>query len=76
MVKTLPLMQVPRVGSLGWEDLENEKATRNPLQYSCLGNVHGVARVGHNLTSKLTSPYSVLSAFISYLMQSSNHSVR
>ena len=56
-------MQVPRVGSLGWEDLENEKATRNPLQYSCLGNVHGAARVGHNLASKLTSPYSVLSPF-------------
>jgi len=39
--KNLPAMQETRVQSLFWEDpLEKEMAT-NPLQYSCLGNLHG-----------------------------------
>ena len=44
----------------------------NPLQYSCLGNpvdrgawkstVHGVARVGHNLATKLPPPFVLLTS--------------
>ena len=44
-----------------------EEGNGNPLQYSCLGNpmdrgawwatVHGVARVGHDLTTKPPPPY-------------------
>ena len=37
MVKNLPAMQETWIPSLGWED-HMEKATGNPLQYSCLEN--------------------------------------
>ena len=57
MVKNPPAMQETRVQSLGWED-PLEKRTGHPFQYSGLENsmdsiVHGVARVRHDLATKL-----------------------
>ena len=40
MVKNLPEMQETQVQSLGWEDSPRE-GNGNPLQYSCLENLHG-----------------------------------
>ena len=52
VIKTQPAKQEQKVQFLGWEDSPEEE-DRNPLQYSCLGNlmdrgawqaiVHGVA---------------------------------
>ena len=63
-VKNLPAVQETRVRSLGWEDpLEKDMATHS--RHSCLENpmergawgamVHGVARVRHDLATKITT---------------------
>ena len=61
-------MQDTQVRFLGWEDSPGE-GNGNPLQYSCLENpmdrgawwatVHGVARVGHDLVTKLPPPTQI-----------------
>ena len=61
-VKNLLAMQETRVQFLGWEKSPGE-GNGNPFQYSCLENpmdrgawwatIHGVARVGHDLVTKL-----------------------
>ena len=66
MVKNSPAMWETWVQSLGEEDLL-EKGNGYPLHYSCLeksmdrgawwATVHGVARVGHDLVTKLTPPF-------------------
>ena len=65
LVKNLPVMQEPWVQVLGLGRVPGE-GNGNSLQYSCLENptdrgawrarVHGVARVGHNLTTKSAPP--------------------
>ena len=72
-VKNLPAMQETQVRSLGWED-SPEKENGNPLQYSYLetpmdreawqATVHGVARVRHDLTTKLPPPTSFPGSFL------------
>ena len=62
-------MQQIWVQSLGLKDPPGE-GNGNPLQYSCLGNpmdrgawwatIHGAARVGHDLETKLPPPTFVM----------------
>ena len=59
MVKNLPAMRETWVGKIPW------RRDGNPFQYSCLENpmdrrawqatVHGVAKVGYDLATKLPS---------------------
>ena len=68
VVKNPPAIPEKRVRSLGWEDSLGG-GNGNSLQYSCLGNpmdrgawritVYGLARVGHDLASRLLLPLSV-----------------
>jgi hypothetical protein len=61
MIKNLPAMQDTQVQSLGWEDpLEKEMATHSSIlgRIACTekpwwATVHGVARIGHDLETKV-----------------------
>ena len=65
LVKNVLVVQETQVPSLGWGD-PVEKEMANQFQYFCLGNpmdrgnwwatVHGVTKVGHNLTTKPPPP--------------------